>query len=88
MMKESQVIPVSVFQKDRLCQLEDGIRNVNNMERMMAESGCKIVFVEPEDSEIQVDRAFIQTVKYGITAILKELQDEGLGDVAKEIVEK
>ena len=54
----------------------------------MAESGCKIVFVEPEDSEIQVDRAFIQTVKYGITAILKELQDEGLGDVAKEIVEK
>ena len=87
MMKESQVIPVSVFQKDRLCHLEAGIRNVNNMERMMAESGREVLFAGPEDNETQVDKAFIKTVKYGLNSISKELQDEGLGDVAKEIIE-
>ena len=86
MSKENQIIPVSVFQKDRLCQLEDGIHNVNNVERIMAQSGCEVVFAGHEDNEIQVDKAFIKTVKYGLAAILKELQDEGLGDVAKEIV--
>ena len=87
MMKESQVIPVSVFQKDRLTQLADGLVNVNYVEKVMRESGQEIVFVGDEDNEIQVDRAFIKTVKYGIGAIIQELHDEGLGDVAKEIVE-
>ena len=87
MSKENQIIPVSVFQKDRLCQLEDGIHNVNNVERIMAQSGCGVVFVGPEDNEIRIDKTFIKTVKYGIVAILKELQDESLGDVVKEIIE-
>ena len=82
-----EIVPVSVFQAQRLCQLEDGIHNVNNVKRIMAESGCEVIFVGPEDNETQVDKAFIKTVKYGLNSISKELQDEGLGDVAKEIIE-
>lgn len=78
---------VSVYQKNRLIQLEEGVQNVNNVERLMLKEGTAIIFAGDIDHEVQLDKSVIKAVKYGLAAIYRELKEERLEDVAKEIIE-
>lgn len=79
-------IPFSVFRRDRLIQLEEGIQNVNYFESMMKKGNCDVLFTGDPDDERQIDRTVIKMMKYGLTAIVKELKDEGLQDIASQII--
>ena len=81
-MKEGQILSVSEFQRDRLLQMEEGIHNINNVERAMQFSGQDVLFSGPEDEERQIDREIIHAAKGGLGGVYNELKDEGLKDVA------
>ena len=83
-MKEIQ--PFTIFQMQRIVQLEEGLMNIKNMEMAMEEANCDVLFIGDPDHEVQIDKAMIKTWKYGINAINRELKDEGLGDVAEQVI--
>ena len=82
-----EIVVVSSFQRDRLIQFEEGVHNVNNVERLMAKEGTTIMFAGDVDHEVQLDASVIKAVKYGLAAIYRELKEERLEDVAREIIE-
>ena len=81
-----EIVVVSNFQRNRLIQLEESIQNVNGFEEMMAKTGCNVLFTGGVDDEIQIDKTMIKAMKGGILGIFRELRDEGLEDVAQEII--
>ena len=58
-MNKEVIISVTPFQRDRLLQMEEGIHNVNNVERMMQLSGQDVLFSGDEDNEQRIDKTII-----------------------------
>ena len=71
-MKE-KVIEVTDFQAERLKQLEEGLCNVNNSERVMQFSGKDVLYIGDEDQERQIDREVLKGAKGGLRGIVSEL---------------
>ena len=74
------------FQFIRLCQLSDLLKNINNMEDMMAKGETDIVYIGDVDNETSIDRSMVKTFKYGADAFVRELKDEGLDREAGFII--
>ena len=101
-MKE-RIIEVSPFQRDRLVQLEEGLCNIDNVERTMEFSGKDVLFTGSEDGEIQVDREVLTMAKGFLRGVVSELiyeyepdpvtgrdvrvKNENMQKVAGEIIE-
>lgn len=79
-MKEIPIISVTEFQRDRLLQLEEGIANINNVERCMEFSGQNVLFAGSEDSEIQIDREILAMAKGFLRGVVSELIYEYIPD--------
>lgn len=78
-MKE-KIIEVTEFQRQRLTQLEDGLANVNNIERTMAFTGQSVLFTGPEDEERQIDMDVLKAIKGGLRGVESELIFEYVPD--------
>jgi hypothetical protein len=68
-----EILVVTALQRNRLIQLEEGIHNINNVERTMEFIKQGVVFVGPEDHELQIDRDVIKGAKGGLSGVVNEL---------------
>ena len=85
-MKETEIQPFTIFQLHRITQLGDGLMNINNMEMAMEEANCEVLYTGDPDHEVQIDKPFLKTWKYGMDAMNRELRAEGLRDIADQII--
>ena len=85
-MKETEIQPFTIFQLHRITQLGDGLMNINNMEIAMQEANCDVLFTGDPDNERQIDKTVIKMLKGGICGIYTELKQEGLKDIADQII--
>mgnify|MGYP001581742822 FL=1 len=74
------------FQFTRLCQFDELLKNINNMEGLMNLNKADILYTGSIDQEIPIDRGTIKTMKYGATALYCELKSEGLDREAGFII--
>lgn len=75
-----EVLVVTDLQKDRLTQLEEGMNNIDNIERTMEFMGQDVVFVGDEDHELQIDKTVIKGAKGGLGGVVNELIYEYVPD--------
>ena len=68
-----EIIEVSEFQRERLRQLEDGLININSVERTMQFTGKSVIFTGGEDDEKQIDREVLKGASGGLRGIISEL---------------
>ena len=61
-------------------QLEEGLANINNVERTMEFTGMSVLFVGGEDDEKQIDTEILAGIKGGIAGVINELRYEYVPD--------
>ena len=72
-MNHEKIMQVTDFQRARLLQLEEGLVNINNVERLMEATGQQVVFMGSEDHEEQIDKEIIKGAKGALCGVVNEL---------------
>lgn len=88
-MTENRILPFTTFQRDRCFQLANAFREINSYDEMLRKgNGRPVTVVIDQQKTLEIDAQYLKGMKTCASSFYFDLKDQGLKEVADEILQR